>query len=106
MGDLSNETVLAKSATLEVTPKQAEILALVTDMGKLSLTLRSIAQSTPKPVKVNARGEPARPSVTWDNEATDLGLLPHFNAAPSDDNKVNLVRGSDTKSIDFPKGAK
>lgn len=107
MSDMSNETVMARSATLEVTPKQAEILALVSDMGKLSLTLRAIASGDEKPMTTNARGEPAKPSVTWDNEATDIGLRPH--AAPaevSDDTKVDLVRGGDTKSLDFPKDSK
>lgn len=107
MSDMSNETVMARSATLEVTPKQAEILALVSDMGKLSLTLRAIASGDDKPMTTNARGEPAKPSVTWDNEATDIGLRPHEAPAQvSDDTKVDLVRGDDTKSLDFPKDSK
>lgn len=102
MSDMSNETVMARSATLEVTPKQAEILSLVAEMGKLNLTLRSIASGDEKPRTTNAKGEPTEPSVSWDNEVTDLGLKPH-NASNSDDHKVDLVRGSDTKSLDFPK---
>jgi pilus assembly protein CpaB len=103
MSDMSNETVMARTATLEVTPKQAEILALVTDMGKISLTLRSIASGDQKPMTTNAKGEPMDPSVTWDNEATDLGLKAH-SSGNSDSNKVVLVRGSaDPKSLDFPK---
>jgi len=107
MSDMSNETVMARSATLEVTPKQAEILALVTDMGKISLTLRSIASGDEKPRTTNAKGEPIEPSVTWDNEATDLGLKPH-NAPSSADTaaKVDLVRGGETKTFEFPKAGK
>ena len=107
MSDMSNETVMARSATLEVTPKQAEILALVTDMGKLSLTLRSIASGDEKPRTTNAKGEPMEPSVTWDNEATDLGLRPH-NAPSSAESaaKVDLVRGDKTSSLEFPKAGK
>jgi len=107
MSDMSNETVMARSATLEVTPKQAEILALVTDMGKISLTLRSIASGDEKPRTTNAKGEPVEPSVTWDNEATDLGLRPH-NAPSSAEAaaKVDLVRGGETKSFEFPKAGK
>jgi pilus assembly protein CpaB len=107
MSDMSNETVMARSATLEVTPKQAEILALVSDMGKLSLTLRSIASGDEKPRTTNAKGELINPSVTWDNEATDLGLMPH-NAPASADSaaKVDLVRGGSTKSFEFPKAGK
>ena len=33
----------AKTATLEVTPQQAETVALLTELGKLSLSLRSLA---------------------------------------------------------------
>jgi pilus assembly protein CpaB len=107
MSDMSNETVMARSATLEVTPKQAEILALVSDMGKLSLTLRAIAAGDDKPMTINARGEPAKPSVTWDNEATDLGLKPHSApAAASSDLKVDIVRGDKANSVDFPKDSK
>ena len=35
---------VAKTATLEVTPKQAEVIAMLSDLGKLSLSLRSIAR--------------------------------------------------------------
>ncbi|MDV7340377.1 Flp pilus assembly protein CpaB [Terasakiella sp. A23] len=40
------EAKVAKSATLEVTPKQAEKVALATQIGKLSLSLRPIADET------------------------------------------------------------
>jgi pilus assembly protein CpaB len=38
--------VAAHTATLEVTPKQSEVLTLSNEMGKLSLTLRSIVPSS------------------------------------------------------------
>src|SRR5262245_20801694 len=38
----------AKTATLEVTPAQAEKVALLTELGKLSLSLRSLAGPTPE----------------------------------------------------------
>ena len=105
MSDMSNETVMARTATLEVTPKQAEILALVNEMGKLSLTLRSIAAGDEKPRTTNARGEPMEPSVTWDNEATNLGLKPHNGSSADSGTKVDLVRGGETKSLEFSKGS-
>src|SRR6266853_3071821 len=37
------EAVVAQTATLEVTPKQSEIIAVASEMGKLSLSLRSLA---------------------------------------------------------------
>jgi pilus assembly protein CpaB len=106
MSDMSNETIMAHSATLEVTPKQAEVIALVAEMGKLSLTLRAIAAGDDKPLTTNSRGEPAKPSVIWDNEATALGLKPHSAPAGDADAKVELVRGAETKSFDFPKDSK
>jgi len=36
------EATVAKTATFEVTPKQSEIIALANEMGKLSLSLRSL----------------------------------------------------------------
>jgi pilus assembly protein CpaB len=38
----------ANTATLELTPRQAELLALANSMGELSLTLRSIADGSPE----------------------------------------------------------
>ena len=38
----------AKTATLEVTPRQAEEVALLTELGKLSPSLRSLAAATPE----------------------------------------------------------
>ncbi len=42
------------TATLELTPRQAEILALANSMGEISLSLRSIAD-------MDAKDEPASP---------------------------------------------
>ena len=42
--DQKREVTVAKTATLEVTPKQAEVIAVVSEMGKISLSLRSLAQ--------------------------------------------------------------
>jgi len=36
-----------KTATLELTPRQAEVLALAQSMGEISLSLRSLADATP-----------------------------------------------------------
>jgi pilus assembly protein CpaB len=67
------EATPPKTATLEVTPKQAEIVAVAADLGVLSLSLRSLGRTT---------GDEATdaPSHTWDSEAA-LGLLA---GAPSD----------------------
>ena len=96
--DQNKEVVVAKTATLEVTPKQAEVLALVSELGKFSLSLRSLAQNNePAP---GSRG----PSVTWDNEAARM--LPPPNIAGGATKKVSVVRGTDSKDIEFPRSVR
>jgi pilus assembly protein CpaB len=41
------EATVPRTATIEVTPKQGEIVALVVEMGKLSLSLRSLQRDEP-----------------------------------------------------------
>lgn len=41
------EAAVPRTATIEVTPKQSEIVALVVEMGKLSLSLRSLRRDEP-----------------------------------------------------------
>ena len=65
-GKDGEQVVVGKTATLELKPKQAEVLARVETSGQLTLTLRSLADSSPKgldddgprlsPVYANGRG--------------------------------------------------
>lgn len=45
----AGEATIAKTATFEVTPKQSEIVALANEMGKLSLSLRSLVPGPDEP---------------------------------------------------------
>ena len=65
--DISGKAVVAKTATLEVTPKQAEVIAVASEMGRLSLSLRSLAKKDPQKALVRK----AR-TYTWDTEASYL----------------------------------
>ena len=93
--DQNKEVVVAKTATLEVTPKQAEAIAVATDLGNLSLSLRSIWTA-------DAEGLPAY-SHTWDSEATHLIGPPDSQKAPEANvtMKVTVVRGGDVKDQEF-----
>lgn len=68
--DRKDKPAVGKTATLEVTPKQAELIAVVVELGKLSLSLRSLgrraddAAVSEMPV-INA-------SHTWDRDASRL----------------------------------
>jgi pilus assembly protein CpaB len=44
-----------KTATLELTPRQAEVLALAQSMGEISLSLRSLADAAPGQSEVTAK---------------------------------------------------
>ena len=88
--DQEGEPALAKTATLEVEPKQAEVIAVAMEMGRLSLALRALAtledvdpDSSPpegdeaamaRLVALHAKTteEPEEPSITWDDEATSF----------------------------------
>ena len=77
LNDQSGEPTLGKNATIEVTPKQAEVVAVVSDMGKLSLSLRSLARPATgedalDPAEtVDNSPEPWRgETYTWDTDAS------------------------------------
>lgn len=74
----------ARTATLEVTPEGAEVVALVTELGKLSLSLRSIAGNA-APAGVRA---PERP-VTWDSDVSRVLGSPGPSART-----LTVMRGS------------
>jgi pilus assembly protein CpaB len=106
LDDQAKDVVTARTATLEVTPKQAEIIALVNDMGRISLSLRSLAAD-------QEPGVAGQRSATWDNEATDLirpPATPEPAAAPAAvpvrahaGQKVGIVRGTAASEVEFPK---
>ena len=85
--DQKREVMVAKTATLEVTPKQAEIIAVVSEIGKISLSLRSLAQDGEQVTVANTH--------TWDNDAARL-LRAHGTGR-----KVSVMRGSERKDVDF-----
>jgi pilus assembly protein CpaB len=96
--DQNKEVSVAKTATLEVTPKQAEVVAVVADIGKLSLSLRSLAKDNGEAADEDTTGV----SYTFDSDATHLIRPPIPFGAKQ---KVFVVRGADVKETDFVRGA-
>ncbi len=81
-----------KTATLEVTPKQAEVVTVAADLGVLSLSLRSLGRA-------DIDGAPDGPTHTWDSEAAQ-GLLggppserPRSAPPPDPRTRIVVVRG-------------
>ncbi len=116
-----NKAMIAKTVTLEVSPKQAEEINLAKDLGKISLSLRSLSSkkvgdvAVPEPV-VNVEHEPANleellskqgqqpetasnqpaPNVTRDTEVSKI-ISPE-DAAGS---QVTIIRGTERSNIQF-----
>ena len=86
------ETMVARTVTFEVTPKQSETLAVASDLGKLKLSLRSLARedgSENGDVAVSSGDKGMkRTSFTLDSDASSL--LPG-NGNKND--KVTILRG-------------
>ncbi len=93
MDDQATTPKVAQTATLEVTGKQAETVALAGEMGTLSLALRSIARDIPQNEKpATAAGadsivlnEDSPPGLTWDSDVSSAFL-------PSPSNRTGLVQ--------------
>lgn len=93
--DVEGKAVLAKTATLEVTPKQAEVIAVASEMGRLSLSLRSLAKEEPNAMTVRT----AR-TFTWDTEASYL--IPRRSDKKTA-HVVKVVRGGTATAQQFAK---
>lgn len=97
---------VGKNATLELSPKQAEMLAIITDMGKLSLSLRSLAKDEAELDRLAQGGEPlAEPDPergqthTWDSEASRLLWRP----SQTNQDVVQVSRGNEVQELRFNK---
>ena len=82
--DSKGEAVVAHTATLEVTPKQSEIIAVASEMGKLSLGLRSLG--TPQSEDRDSSGDASSGTYTLDSDVSRL--------ISQKDNAVTVLRGN------------
>lgn len=104
--DTEGEPTLAKTATLEVLSKQAEVIAVALRMGRLSLALRSLAQHP----DALAAATPSIPeqTYTWDSQASRLlppvggRSAPAPKSAPPPPNvTVTVVRSGASETVEF-----
>jgi pilus assembly protein CpaB len=84
----------AKTATFEVTPQQAEKVALLTELGKLSLSLRSLATATPE-VAVLSEGS----QLTWDRDVSRVLRSGRLSS------RLLVLRGSDAQDVSVQEGS-
>jgi Flp pilus assembly protein CpaB len=85
----------AKTATFEVEPRVAEKVALLGELGKLSLSLRSLANA-------DAESAPSEeePSYTWDLDVSSVLRSDHRLTS-----RLLVLRGSDAEDVQIQQGA-
>lgn len=81
----------ARTATLEVTPRQAESVALVTELGKLSLSLRSLAKDEEEETVASAETDYV---PTWDRDVSSV-----LRSGRSPANRLLVLRGSQAETV-------
>ncbi|HEY1798457.1 MAG TPA: Flp pilus assembly protein CpaB [Stellaceae bacterium] len=95
----AGEAVIAHTATLEVTPKQGEEIALAEEMGKLSLSLRSLAKNDSAFQQVglqndgDSASDGATPSYTLDSDVSPLLPKPLTGNENAPSGSVTILRG-------------
>ena len=91
------EAIVAHTATLEVTPKQSEVIAVASEMGKLSLSLRSLTTPPGEETATDSAENPGSGTFTLDSEVSQL--------LARKDNTITVLRGtskSETSSESQP----
>jgi pilus assembly protein CpaB len=84
----------ARTATLEASPEAAEKIALVAELGKLALSLRSLAQDPIADGPAKGRG------LTWDADASPA-LRPENQPRSS----LAVIRGDKLETVSTRRGA-
>lgn len=104
-----NKAVVAKTITLEVSPKQAEMINVAQSLGSISVSLRSLSAATktadkpagglvgagPNPLDVNVIHAPAGDYSTDDDVSKLMGDRSPVHS------KVSVYHGSTSEQIDF-----
>lgn len=103
--DTSTQAKVGRTATLEVTPKLVEKIAVAQTIGSLSLSLRAIADSTAELERAIAAGEV---EVDGNDAAADEALELAISRLPSDVNPTYTTGGEVSRfqrsSMPAPKG--
>lgn len=101
---MSNETntpSIGKIATFEVTPKQAEKVALVSRMGEVSLALRSLAVESDEDQSVISLMNSAEKTITYEGEVSVVAGDSSSRGPESNIKKVQILRADQIQEISF-----
>jgi pilus assembly protein CpaB len=84
----------AKTATFEVTPQQAEQVTLLTETGKLSLSLRSLATEAPNELAAL----PETSGLTWDRDVSRVLRSGRLST------RLLVLRGANSQDVQVQEG--
>lgn len=94
-GDQNGSASLSKTITLEVTKKQAEIVLVSSQLGTLSVVLRSLAR--PDTHADQIAKAPEQRTRAWDSDASRV--LPPIGSPA---NKLQVIRGVEAADVAVP----
>lgn len=94
-----NVAVVAKTLTIEVTPKQAEMVNVAINLGAISVSLRSLAMANPVTGEVGK--EEQKPIPPIGNFSTDNDVSKLMGDKSAVHAKVNVYHGNTTEQVDF-----
>lgn len=112
--DGAQKAHIAKTVTIEVTPRQAEVMTVASSLGKLSISLRSLKQTDEEgKERILASGvvldldsldkRPPERGTTYTGQSGASMLL---RRRVSDKITITIVRGTKRSAVSFPKGQK
>jgi pilus assembly protein CpaB len=90
----SGEAIVAHTATLEVTPKQSEVISVATEMGKLSLSLRSLVASPSEESAADSSSGSGPGTFTLDSEVSQLLPKPFTQKDNPGADVLTILRGN------------
>ena len=92
------QAVVARNVTFEVTPKQSEIIAVASDIGKLSLSLRSLAvvkgEKSAVVAAADSHDNSGLRNFTLDSEVSQVLPKPFTSKQNPNDGMVTILRGN------------
>jgi pilus assembly protein CpaB len=89
-----SEPVVAQTATLEVTPKQSEMIAVASEMGKLSLSLRSLVTPPGEETTADSAENAEAGTFTLDSEVSRLLPNPLTQKDNPSADIITILRGT------------
>ncbi|MBV8938989.1 MAG: Flp pilus assembly protein CpaB [Alphaproteobacteria bacterium] len=108
-----NKAVLAKTISVEVTPEQAQRVAVAEDMGKISFTLRGLAAEPEKPKEEKADvyqdpflGAAVSEPVEDAHYTRDTDVSPMLNQRSGVSPRITVIRGDTSEQHQFYQNGK